>query len=264
MFRASISPLVGARMSSRPIWRGVAPSCACGDPDPGGGGIARSLLRSRSALETKPRPTSAWLALLFSGPARHRRERPGPGRQAAPRSATGPNGRRRPAPGPADPAAGIDQHRADQSALAGDADRLFTPGGERAEAVTIRATWLRPGTTTVTVGIWPRRRRGRAGGVLAATGEHDEGQHQRQHDQARDDDLPPTRERSTTTSVSELWNVFPGSSHSFCPSRSRSCTLHQLYYPNKSPPATECLRRAKPTAFRLTVALARQPRVGAL
>ena len=111
--RARIRPLVGARMSSRPIWARVAPSW------PGRRGPGRWRRRARPACgrgrpwrRSRGRPAPG-CARIRSGPARHRRARPGPARPAARLScAWTERSMLRQHLALADPAAGIDQHRA--------------------------------------------------------------------------------------------------------------------------------------------------------
>ena len=149
---------VGATTSSRPIWARVAPSWAWATRTWALAASRRpSWGRFRPSRRSRGRP-ARWRARIHSGRARHWRARPRPGRRAAPPAAPGPSGRRWRAPGPA-----RTQLPASTSTRATRPPWPAMPTGwsRRAAsaplAVTVRATSLRPGTITVTVGIWPPR-----------------------------------------------------------------------------------------------------------
>ena len=110
------------------------------------------------------------------------------------------------------------------------------------EAVTIRATWLRPGTTTVTVGTCcrPGRRRRRPRLLFAAAAEHARMRSTRIAIAATAAMMMfrRRRDRSTTTSVSELAKLvsrFIGRILPAIRNKRQQCRLPPLYYANKSP-----------------------------
>ena len=160
-------PLVGARMSSRPTARAAGAKLRLGDADPGVGGVARGALAVDIGLgdEAAARPATGARSSSFWASAASARatwmlaascaascactERSTvastwPGRTQLPASTST---RVTMPPSPAMPTGW--SRRAASAPL----------------AVTVRATWLRPGTMTVTVGTWPprpgRRRRAR-------------------------------------------------------------------------------------------------------
>ncbi len=248
MLRARTRPLVGARMSRRPICARVAPSWASATRIRALAASRAARLRSRSALRQKPRPTSDWLrsnsfwasaasaratwtcaaswAAVCAWTERSMVASTWPWLTQVPASTS--TARTIP-PSPAIPTA------------------WSRRAASAPEAVRTRATWLWPGTTMLTVGIWPRPP-GAAAPVPPPCSSL----------------LPPNmkkaisaaartataaimifrrrRERSTTTSVSELAKVVSRFIGRILPAIHRNkrqqSTLQALYYPNKSPHAT--------------------------
>ena len=123
-----------------------------------------------------------------------------------------------PAPGRRGPTAGLDSTRATWPPSPATPTGMSRRAASEPVAVIVRATSLRPGTMTVTVGICPALAAGRAAGgrrvALAAEHEISAGHHE--HDDDRGNDHVRRRRRaSTTISRSADQSSFRGSSVAF-------------------------------------------------